>query len=79
LGVIYERFGLGDLSGDELRAVSEIDDSMLYYEFEALADVKIKDLAPYITLSHDFAYKPMADVERDFLNLFDSLYHKQEE
>lgn len=73
LGVIFEKFGLQDLRGDELRAVKEIDDSMLYYEFEALAGVSIRDVAPVITMSHDFSYKPMADVERDFLSLFNAL------
>jgi len=73
LGVIYGKYGLGDLNEDALRAVKEIDDAMLYYEFEALAGVKIREHAPYIAISHDFSYKPMVDVERDFLNLFESL------
>lgn len=73
LGVIFDKFGLGDIKGDELRAVKEIDDAMLYYEFEALAGVQIRDFAPVITMAHDFSYKPMEDVERDFLNLFDAL------
>lgn len=73
LGVIFDKIGLGELSGDELRAVKEIDDAMLYYEFEALTGVRISDVAPVITMAHDFAYKPMADVERDFLSMFDAL------
>jgi 5'-deoxynucleotidase YfbR-like HD superfamily hydrolase len=73
LGVVFDKFGLGDLSGDELRAIKDIDDAMLYYEFEALAGVQIRDIAPVITMAHDFAYKPMADVERDFLSLFEAL------
>lgn len=79
LGVIFTKFSLGDLHGDELRAVKEIDDSMLYYEFEALAGVKIREVVPHITMSHDFSYKPMADVERDFLSLFDVLCGGEEE
>jgi len=78
LGVIYEKFGLGDLNGSELSAVSEIDDAMLYYEFEELAGIKIRAEAPPVTMSHDFSYKPMADVERDFLSLFDALYNEKE-
>jgi hypothetical protein len=76
--VIYEAFGLGDLSDEELRAVSDIDDAMLYYEFVELAGVKIRAEAPPITMSHDFSYKPMADVERDFLSLFDALCNEKE-
>ncbi len=78
LGVIYAKFGLGDMNGDELRAVKEIDDSMLYYEFQALAGVKLRDVAPHITMSHDFSYKPMADAEHDFISLFDALISKEE-
>ncbi len=73
LGVILDKFGLGDMNGDELRAVKEIDDAMLYYEFEALAGVHIRDVAPAITMAHDFSYKPMSDVERNFLSLFNAL------
>ena len=31
--MIYARFGLGDLSEDELQEMDEIDDVLLYYEF----------------------------------------------
>ncbi len=79
LGVIFEKFGLDDISSDELRTVSEIDDSMLYYEFEELAGVKIRVVAPPVSMPHDFSCKPMADVERDFLNLFEALFTKKED
>ena len=79
LSVIFTKYDIGDLGGDELRAVKEIDDSMLYYEFEALAGVKLRDMAPHITMSHDFSYKPMADVEHDFLSLFDALFNEKQE
>lgn len=73
LGVVFGKFGLGDLDADALRAVKEIDDAMLYYEFEALTGARIKDQPPAITMAHDFSHKPMADVERGFLSLFNAL------
>ncbi len=73
LGVIFRKYGLEDIGEDSLRAVKEIDDSMLYYEFEALAGVKLKDEPPVISMAHDFSFKPMADVENGFLDLFKTL------
>ncbi len=74
IGVIFSAFGLNDLSEQELAAVKEIDDAMLYYEFEALADYRMSKIPPSISMQHDFSQRPFEDVERQFLMLFDELY-----
>jgi hypothetical protein len=70
---VFAAFGLSSLSGDELKAVNDIDDAMLYYEFKALAGTRIKNSAPYISMGHDFSQKRIEDVEREFLDIFKGL------
>lgn len=58
---------------EELKAVSEIDDCMLYHEFIALADVKMFDEEPRRTAEPDFSFRSPDDVEKEFLARFDEL------
>lgn len=69
---VFSAFGLF-LSENELKAVSEIDDALLYYEFEALTGTHIKNNAPYVSMRHDFSQKRIEDVEKEFLELFKDL------
>ena len=70
--MIYERFGLGDLSDDELQQMEEIDDVLLYYEFEALMGYPIFDIPPPRKADYDFYQRDFASVEQEFL----AVYHK---
>ena len=74
LGVVFEAFGIGRLSPDEAAALAEIDDAMLYYEFEVLKGVAISDERPYLCVAHDFAPHDVADMENRFLQIFHRLY-----
>ncbi len=71
---VFEAFGLSDLNEAELVKVGEIDDAILYYEFEALAGIHIMNNAPYISMEHEFSQKRIEDVEMEFINTFDELY-----
>lgn len=68
--VIYDRFGLGNLSIEELKKIEEVDDTLLYYEFEVLMDFLIFDNPPYLTVQHDFSQRDFASVEKEFLAIF---------
>ena len=70
--MIYARFGLGDLSEDELQEMDEIDDVLLYYEFEALMGYPIFDVPPAKTADFDFFQRDYASVKQEFL----AVYHK---
>ncbi len=70
--MIYDRFGLGDLSDDELEQMEEIDDVLLYYEFEALMGYPIFDVPPPKAADFDFSQRDYASVEQEFL----AVYHK---
>lgn len=74
LGLIYERFGLGRLTGEEQRAVEEIDDACLYCEFLALKGEVIEGIPrPDMASRPDFSLRPFEEVEREYLALFRAL------
>ena len=73
---IYERFGIGDLSNEERKQISEIDDVLLYFEFKALMLVEIYDIAPNKTMEHDFSQKDCKSIEQEFINIFNELTGK---
>ncbi|EHQ89758.1 hypothetical protein [Desulfosporosinus youngiae] len=69
-GVIYDRFGLGDLKDEEKRHIEEVDDTLLHYEFAELMNFPIFDVAPTKTTEHDFSPKEFTLVEQEFLDIF---------
>ena len=73
IDAVFEAFGITELTETEMDAVGEIDDAMLYYEFEALTKTHISRTRPPMAMQQDFSEKPMRDVERHFLNTFNAL------
>lgn len=68
--VVFDAFGLSGMTEEELAHVGDIDDAMLYYEFEALTGIHIRNNAPYVSMEHDFSQKLIEDVEKQFLQVF---------
>ena len=71
--VIYEKFGLINLTEDEIYKIREIDDAMLYYEFIELMDEKIFDEDPFIAMKHNFSQRDFKTVESEFIYTFENL------
>jgi len=71
--IVFAAFGIGDLSEDEKKAVGEIDDAMLYFEFFTLAGAKVSEYEPHVAAYPDFSEKTMPEVEREFLKEFETL------
>ncbi|WP_407312640.1 phosphohydrolase [Desulfosporosinus sp. SB140] len=72
--VIYGRFGLNDLTEDELKQIENVDDTLLYYEFEAMMNYQIFETAPPKSLNHyDFFQRDFGSVEQEFLTTFNKL------
>ena len=72
--VIYERFGLGDLSDEERKQIEDVDDTLLHYEFETLMDFPIFETPPELATEHDFSQREFASVEQELLAIFNSVY-----
>ncbi|MDF2656891.1 MAG: hypothetical protein K0R19_3365 [Bacillota bacterium] len=71
--VIYERFGLGDLTESEVRLIKEIDDAMLYHEFLTIMDEKLWEDKPEINMKHDFTQRDFKHVEKEFIYSMQSI------
>lgn len=67
--VIYEKFGITDLTNDECGQVGDIDNTLLHYEFEKLHYRGILDVAPTLYGVVDFTERSMTGVETEFLQL----------
>lgn len=75
--VIYDRFGLGNLSDEERKQIEDVDDILLHYEFEEFMHFSIFDTPPELATQHDFTQRDFTSVEKEFLSLFNRLAHKQ--
>ncbi|MBK1809503.1 DUF429 domain-containing protein [Clostridium sp. YIM B02505] len=71
--VIYEKFGLDNLTEDEIDKIREIDDAMLYYEFIELMDEKIFDEKPFIAMKHNFSQRDFKTIESEFIYAFENI------
>ncbi|WP_165904944.1 DUF429 domain-containing protein [Dehalobacter sp. 14DCB1] len=72
-GTIYEWFGIGDLSDEEYKLIKDVDDSLLYFEFQALMNISIYDRAPKISMEHDFFLRDFKSIEQEFISIFNRL------
>lgn len=71
--MIYEVYNLSDLNEMEREQVSQVDDAVLYHEFNALRGVQISSDAPATYMEHDFSQRDFFAVEDEFLALFREL------
>jgi predicted RNase H-like nuclease/5'-deoxynucleotidase YfbR-like HD superfamily hydrolase len=71
--VIYERFGLGDLTEEEAKSIKAIDDTMLYHEFLVIMGEQLWENNPEIKIKHDFSQRDFKQVEKEFLYLAQSI------
>jgi predicted RNase H-like nuclease len=71
--VIFQKYGLGDMTDEEWQAVGRIDDALLHAEFEALMGIRIFKTAPYVSMAHDFGLRDTDAVYRAFVRMFRGL------
>jgi 5'-deoxynucleotidase YfbR-like HD superfamily hydrolase len=64
---IYERFLGSKLTEEQQQLVSEVDDALLYYEFEHYMGERLMDEAPMIKSKPVFAFVPFAEVEKKYI------------
>lgn len=71
---VFEKFGLSDLTQEEVDAITTIDNDLLFYEFEYLHDhVKLNMKANLISDENDFSERLPKEVNMEFLSLFEKL------
>ena len=70
---IYKKF-LGYVpKGEEAELVSNIDDACLYFEFYHFMNQKLMKTEPVMMSSPSYKFRPMAEIETEFLQLFTKL------
>lgn len=67
--VIYAKFKLADLNAEEVRNIAEIDDAILYYEFEQLHHKGIHESSYQLYSQPDVTERKMTAVEAEFMQL----------
>ncbi len=70
---IYKKFGLADLTQDEIQQVSDIDDALLYYEFKELMEYEVFEKQPSIYSTPEIREMNFRRVEKEFLSTFNKL------
>lgn len=71
--VMYQAFGLDDLSEEELRQISVVDDAMLYYEFENLHKDGGFGKDYHLCGHHSLEFRNMNEIELLYLEQYDKL------
>lgn len=71
--VIYAKFKLDDLTGEEIRNIAEIDDALLYYEFEQLHHKGIHESSYQLYSQPDVTERKMTSVEAEFIQLISQI------
>ena len=64
---IYEKFLGSKLTEEEQKMVSEVDDVLLYYEFEHYMGEKLQENEPVIKSRPEFCFVPFAEVEKKYI------------
>ena len=76
LDLVYERFLGSKLTGEEQRELKKIDDDLLWYDLEILLREPQPRPAPEIHIDLDYAVRPFAQVEEEYLHLFSKLHKR---
>ncbi|MBP7176272.1 MAG: hypothetical protein KBA53_08685 [Thermoclostridium sp.] len=75
--MIFKRFGLSNLTEEELGYIKDVDDTLLYHEFmESMGEAPVQADPPHIMIKHDFSQREIASVEKEFLHTFGNLTAK---
>lgn len=74
--VIFSRFGVGDQTEDEKQHVAEIDNALMYFEFEKLHNRGIHKSPPPVYSEPDVKVRSMRAVEAELIALAESILGK---
>lgn len=71
--IVYERFGILELSGDECGHIGDIDNALLHHEFEHLHSQGILESSSSLCRAADFEERCMKTVEAEFLQVYERI------
>ena len=79
LAMIYGRYLGAPLTKEERRKVKEIDDGALFYDLKELLHNEQSEVDPYFHVVPDYRFRPFAEVEEEYLEMFRLYYGKLRE
>ena len=71
LDLIYEKFLGSPLTREEQVQLKSIDDAMLWYDLTVLLGESLRTDAPKLQIEPDYTVRPFAEVEQEFLAVFE--------
>ncbi len=71
--LIFQRYGVGDLTEDEKEKLAQVDDILLYHEFAALHQLSLAEKLPEKRAEFDFSLQDTQVVEEQFIKALKSL------
>ena len=69
---IYKKYGIGDLTKEELNLIKSVDDSMLKYEMKYLMNFH-EIIGEDLVGNYSLEFVLMSEVEKEFLELFNEI------
>ncbi len=79
LDMIYGKFIGSTLTPEEEKQLKQIDDDLLWYDLKLLLHGTQEGEEPRMEITPDYSERPFADVEREYLQLFEELSEKLSE
>ena len=70
---IYEKYLGSDLTAEEAALVKAVDDDVLYYDLKELLHETMAREVPQMKVGPDYTVVPFAQVEEEYLQLFETL------
>lgn len=74
---VFEKFEINNLNSEEKISVKQIDDDVLYYEFENICNEKIYNEKPIIYGELDFSEQPFRKTETKFNEMFEIIMYEK--
>ena len=76
LNCVYTRFGLADLTKEELAEIKDVDDALLDYDLVELLQEPMPEGGYRLKRTPDLAFRPFAEVEEEFIRLAETKINK---
>ena len=76
LDIVYTKYLGSPLAEEEQQILKEIDDDLLYFDLTELLQEPVSGPAPELHIDLSYEFRPFAEVERQYLDLFSKYYQR---
>lgn len=72
--LVWERFGITDLTAEEKKKIFDIDDDMLYIEFKQLRRISLREKPALMIRKPKLKKQSCTKTEKEFIKIFNKLF-----